>query len=130
MANIQNTSYERMSPASFPQTAARTSTASLRRSAPSKTRPYLFLDLRGGSTPERSWEMVTPLPGESLTRNTGECPNADAASSLLQILQTAVPEKYYLRPKACLGILRRASARGKELPEVLRKALVRQSLEH
>ena len=38
-----------------------------------------------------------------------------------------VPEKYYLSPKACLGILRRASARGKELPEILRVALERQA---
>ena len=37
------------------------------------------------------------------------------------------PEKYYLSPKACLGILRRASARGKELPELLRKALEHQA---
>ena len=36
-------------------------------------------------------------------------------------------EKYYLSPKACLGILRRASVRGKELPEVLKKALERQA---
>ena len=34
-----------------------------------------------------------------------------------------VPQMYYLSPKACQGILRRASARGKELPEVLRIAL-------
>ena len=38
-----------------------------------------------------------------------------------------VPEKYYLSPKACLGILRRASARGKELPEILRVVLERQA---
>ena len=44
-----------------------------------------------------------------------------------QILMAEVPEKYYLSPKACLGILRRASARGKELPEVLKKALERQT---
>ena len=43
------------------------------------------------------------------------------------ILMAKVPEKYYLSPKACQGILRRASARGKELPEVLRKALERQA---
>ena len=66
---------------------------------------------------------------ELLTRNTGEFPNADAASTLSQILQAEVPEKYYLSQKACLGILRRASARGKELPEVLRKALIQQSQE-
>lgn len=43
------------------------------------------------------------------------------------VLQAEVPEKYYLSQKACLGILRRASARGKELPEVLRLALERQA---
>ena len=44
-----------------------------------------------------------------------------------QILLAQVPETYYLSPKACLGILRRASARGKELPEVLKLALERQA---
>ena len=65
-----------------------------------------------------------------MTHNTGEFPSEDAASTLSQILQAEVPEKYYLSQKACLGILRRASARGKELPpEVLRKALIQQSQE-
>jgi hypothetical protein len=32
-----------------------------------------------------------------------------------------------LSPKACLGILRRASARGKALPEILKKALEQQA---
>jgi hypothetical protein len=59
--------------------------------------------------------------------NTGESPSEDAASSLSQILQAGVPEKYSLSQKACLGILRRASVRGKELPEVLRLALERQA---
>ena len=56
------------------------------------------------------------------------CASEDAASTLSQILQAEVPEKYYLSQKACLGILRRASARGKELPEVLRLALERQAM--
>lgn len=56
--------------------------------------------------------------------NTGVYPNEENASSLSEILQANVQEKYYLSPKACQGILRRASARGKELPEVLRVALV------
>lgn len=34
--------------------------------------------------------------------------------------------KYYLSEKACLGILRRAEKRGKELPEILKTALIRQ----
>ena len=48
-------------------------------------------------------------------------------STLSQILQTRVPKRYYLSPKACLGILRRASVRGKELPPVLKAALERQA---
>ena len=59
--------------------------------------------------------------------NTGESPSAENVSTLSQILQAGVPEKYYLSQKACLGILRRASARGKELPELLKKALMRQA---
>ena len=42
-------------------------------------------------------------------------------------LQEGVPEKYYLSPKACQGILRRASVRGKKLPAVLEKALLQQA---
>jgi DNA (cytosine-5)-methyltransferase 1 len=34
---------------------------------------------------------------------------------------------YYLSPRACLGILRRASIRGKQLPRVLKVALERQA---
>ena len=78
--------------------------------------------------------------------NTGESPSEENGSFLSQILTEQVPEKYYLSPKvtphsvgrcpegtegterlACQGILRRASVRGKELPEVLRTALERQA---
>ena len=38
-----------------------------------------------------------------------------------------VPQKYYLSQKACLGILRRASERGKKLPDVLELALKKQA---
>lgn len=37
-----------------------------------------------------------------------------------------MPEKYYLSRKACEGILRRASRRGKQLPELLKMALTMQ----
>jgi hypothetical protein len=44
-------------------------------------------------------------------------PNDDAVSSLSDILETGdVPQRYFLSPKACSGILRRAEKRGKELP--------------
>ena len=62
-----------------------------------------------------------------MTRNTGESPSEENASSLSQILQREVPEKYCLSQKACQGILRRASERGKELPPLLKKALERQA---
>ena len=63
------------------------------------------------------------------THNIGECPNVAVESSLSQILQPMedVQEKYYLSQRACLGILRRAKERGKELPEELQIALESQS---
>ena len=73
------------------------------------------------------WETDSAWLTEFSTLNTGASPNEEAGSTLSEILLAKVPEKYYLSPKACLGILRRASARGKELPEVLKKALERQA---
>ena len=129
MENIQGLSYGRMSPALSPPTKGRTSRQSSKRSAPSKAKVFLFLDLQRGSgqTQEILWEMDFPLRGVSLTHNFGESPSEGNESTLSQILQAGVPERYYLSPKACLGILRRASVRGKELPEVLRIALERQA---
>jgi hypothetical protein len=46
---------------------------------------------------------------------------------LSQILRVNVPKIYNVSPKAGLGILRRASERGKALPEVLRIALEQQA---
>lgn len=59
--------------------------------------------------------------------NTSESPRDADACFLSQILMANVPEKYYLSPKACQGILRRASERGKQLPNILRIALERQA---
>jgi hypothetical protein len=59
-----------------------------------------------------------------LTFNGSEFPNDAAACSLSDILEGGnVPQKYYLSPKACRGILRRAEGRGRELPHSLRVAL-------
>ena len=44
-------------------------------------------------------------------------------TSLSAILESSVSTKYYLSPRACRGILRRADKRGKELPGQLRVAL-------
>ena len=59
-----------------------------------------------------------------MTLNTGESPNAVRESTLSQILQANAPEKYSLSPKACAGIIRRAEKRGKELPDMLKEALM------
>lgn len=64
---------------------------------------------------------------ECLMPNTGECPKEESVSTLSQILEETPHQKYYLSEKACLGILRRAEKRGKELPEILRLALIRQA---
>ena len=109
-------------------TKARTSERSSKKSAVSKTKPLLFLNLQkeSGLLSEPLWETVTVLPGECWTLNSGECPNAAVESSLSQILEDNPYQKYFLSAKACQGILRRAETRGKELPPMLKEALERQ----
>lgn len=63
-------------------------------------------------------------PTGSWTRSTRECHNDAVVSSLSAILETGgVPRRFYLTPKACAGILRRADKRGKALPPQLKEAL-------
>lgn len=51
--------------------------------------------------------------------------NAGDVCSLSEILETGqVDRRYFLTPKACQGILRRAEKRGKQLPPMLKAALV------
>jgi hypothetical protein len=68
------------------------------------------------------------LPGVSWTHSTSEWPSDDDGFSrvlLSEILQQIEPDApYWLSPKACQGILRRAAKRGKKLPDALYKALV------
>ena len=130
MENIQDTSCGRTCREPSLQTKEKISAQSLKRSAPSKAKAFLFLNLQreDGAAPEKSWRMDFPSHGGCLTPNFGESPNEENASTLSQILQAGVPERYYLSPKACQGILRRASVRGKELPEILRIALERQDV--
>ena len=66
----------------------------------------------------------TASPGGFLTLNTSEWPKDAAVCSLSDVLETQpVPPKYFLSPKACRGILRRAEKRERELPKALRDAL-------
>ena len=92
---------------------------------------FLFLDMRGGDgqTQELLSETDGPWPGELTTRNIGESPKDAVESRLSQILEADPHPKYSLSPKACAGILRRAERRGKEIPEMLKSALIQQSRE-
>lgn len=67
--------------------------------------------------------------GACSTRNGGESPNAAVESRLSQILEERPHTKYSLTPKACMGILRRAERRGKDLPSALKEALTNQAQE-
>ena len=127
MANIQDSLSQKMSPDYSAPQAEKISAQSSKKSAKSKTAVYLFLDLRtNGQKQEKSWEKIFLSHGELLMHNISEFPREENASTLSQILMDDVPEAYYLSQKACLGILRRASERGKELPAVLKKALEQQ----
>lgn len=105
---------------------ARTSGSFWRRSSALNAIPFQSLDLTPGAgnlLGEFYWELISPWRGGASTLNTGVSPRDAKGSSLSQILQADPPLKYYLSPKACLGILRRAFERGKELPKKLERAL-------
>ena len=113
-----------------PPTKGRTSKPSSKKSSGSKSRKChrcLRLKKADGPAPTVTWETDGAWHTAFLTLGTGASPNEGQESFLSRILQAAVPQRFYLSRKACLGILRRASARGKELPELLRKALERQA---
>lgn len=119
--------FGKMSQAHSVQTEEKTSEQSSRRSAPSARRTLMFLDLRpgmGGNLLGSYWEMDIASLGKYTTLNIGESPNAVRESTLSQILQLNAPEKYFLSPQACAGIIRRAEKRGKTLPDMLRAALM------
>ena len=109
----------------------RISASSWRRSSELKAIPFMSLDLtpgHGNLLGESYWEMTSPLLGGSSMLNTGPAPlSAEDVFSLSQILQDDPPHKYYLSRTACLGILRRARERGKELPPQLKTALMAQA---
>ena len=129
MERNQDTVFGKTSPAPSPQIREKTSGLSSKQLSQLKRlgSRCLRLKISDGQNQTYYWETDGAWLTEFLTLNTGASPNEEQESTLSQILMAEVPEKYYLSPKACLGILRRASARGKELPEVLRKALERQA---
>lgn len=103
---------------------------SKRSSASQNRKPPILKCLKKAGTPGEAitmkWEDDGAWLGECMTRNTGESPNAAVVSRLSQILEEIPQEKYSLSAKACQGILRRAERRGKDLPEMLKTALLMQ----
>ena len=120
MVNIQLSLFGRTYPVLFHQQTEQILEPCLKKSQ----KPiFQCLQVAGGQPQE--WlegERLTQL-GECLTLNFGEYPNVERESTLSEILEDNVPEKYSLSPKACLGIIRRAKAKGRKLPENLRIAL-------
>lgn len=120
MVNIQLSLFGRMYPVLFHQQTEQILEPCLK-----KSQKPIFQCLQVANGQPQEWlegEKLTPL-GESLTLNFGEYPNVARESTLSEILEDNVPEKYYLSPKACLGILRRAKKKGRKLPDNLRIAL-------
>lgn len=124
----------KMSPEHSAPTKEKTSQRSLKKPSGSQSRKLpMFLCLKkDGLQQAASWETAGALLGEFSMHSFGEHPislyhNGVGESHLSQILEDSPHPKYSLSPKACQGILNRASRRGKKLPEVLEKALVEQA---
>ena len=101
---------------------------SLKKSQKSANQRFLFLDLTANGVMRGMWkEMDGASLGVSETQLQKECHREEEDSFLWRILEEDAPEKYYLSATACLGILRRCGRRGKELPSLLRNALLKQA---
>ena len=88
--------------------------------------PYFHLDLLSSPVDlfgQRHWEFRSPWREGKRPLNTGAAPRRPIRVSLSGILEAYPSLKYYLSKTACLGILRRAFERGKELPQMLARAL-------
>ena len=105
----------------------KTSGSSSKNSSELRSIPFMSLDLTPGAgnlLDEFYWEILSPWRGESLILNTGPAPRSGAAGSTLWSILEAQPHpRYFLTRKACQGIIRRASERGKPLPPQLQQAL-------
>ncbi len=104
-----------------------------------KTSPVFSVQIKGmtsGRSCEKLMKSGILSHGECWTLSTSEWTDTlvpfrkeDDVSSLSDILVpiSAVPQKYYLSRKSCSGLLRRAEARCRALPDVLRQVLVVQA---
>ena len=84
---------------------------------------FQCLHLDAGLTPVWSEAIELRSLGSLRTPNITERHSEEGGCLLSSIIQANVPDKYSLSPRACEGILRRANARGKALPPILKEAL-------
>ena len=92
----------------------------------SKTSPACFLRVKDATLPSCSTPWMNSgmvWRGVCLTRSFSESPNAAEECSLSDVLESHVPERFFLSPRAAAGILRRAEKRERLLPEKLQQAL-------
>lgn len=73
------------------------------------------------------WEIRSPWRENGVPLNTGVAPREPIQCALSEILESNPHRRYYLSRTACLGILRRAKERNKELPAQLKWALMVQA---
>ena len=106
---------------------ARTFGSSSKNSSELSSIPFMSLDLTPGAgnlLDEYFWEILSPWRGGCWILNTGPAPRSGAAGSTLwSIMEERPHPRYFLTRKACAGIIRRASGRGKPLPPQLQQAL-------
>lgn len=125
-----DSSFGKMSLGHSPAQTAKISGRSLRKLSELRTAPVMCLDLtmeHGNLLGQSYWEMNSAWLGECWMLNTGVSPSVAVESFLSRILEAEPHPKYYLSKTACLGILRRAEVRGKELPLQLKEALMIQA---
>ncbi len=78
----------------FPQTREKILKTYSKASVKSK-KMFLFLNLKNGQVREKSWEITFHSHGECLMLGISEFPKEENESTLSQILEAKVPEKYY-----------------------------------
>ena len=90
--------------------------------------PFYYIDFKDVDLfGNPHWEFRSPLREGKQPLNTGVAPRTPIRASLTDILESNPDPKYDLTTTACVGILRRAGERGKELPEQLKMALTIQA---
>ena len=85
---------------------------------------FQCLNLDDGPKPVWSeGDMLISLGSSKTPVNITESHSEEGACSLCAVFEPRVHQKYCLSQRACAGILRRANARGKALPPMLKAAL-------